>query len=263
MTPLWSKPINIDWCISQKKTRVSLDCPDKQVRDTLEGLHRLPLACDIITDTVFWPAKQTLTINVKIEPMNDLDSTSLPLINISGVTKVGKSLKELLAKLPDKDEKYTIDFDSYNLSLKEVQSYSIYAHSITLVVLTINSIIIGYLLFRKLIKNNQSSNEQSFFKHNFNKLRDSIRSGRAQFRSSRSNMRSRSREVRRSINKFRNSLRRGNNVDNVEINQFPEEKISENNLTPNITVSSKNTVGTNTDTPPPYNQKIYPMISRY
>ena len=40
-----------------QETKVTLDCPDKLVKDTFIGLHNLPLACNIITEDVSWPAK--------------------------------------------------------------------------------------------------------------------------------------------------------------------------------------------------------------
>jgi hypothetical protein len=44
-------------------TKVTLDCPDDRIRDNLIGLHKLPLGCDVETDLVMWPAKQTVTID--------------------------------------------------------------------------------------------------------------------------------------------------------------------------------------------------------
>jgi hypothetical protein len=48
-----------------ERTHVELDCPDGKVRDNLIGLHKLPLQCDVSTDQVYWPAKQTIKINIK------------------------------------------------------------------------------------------------------------------------------------------------------------------------------------------------------
>jgi len=255
-----------------EKTRVSLDCPDKQVRDTLEGLHKVPLACDITTETVFWPAKQTLTIDIKVEDIDELDSTSLPLININKTTKVGKSLKELIDKLPDKNESFTIDFAYYDLTLKEVQSYSVYAHSVTILILILNSILIGYLLWKKLSLNRHRPEGQSFFRSKFNKVRDSLRSGRAHLRDSRNKMRSHSREIRRSLvlhkNKLRDSLRRGSRSEQTEYTDTKSEPDNEKSTHQEQLNTSPGgiTIGTNTEDtwkPPPYAPKIYPMISRY
>ena len=69
-------------------TRVSLDCPKKQVRDTLFGLQKLPLACDIKTDQFFWPTKQTVTISIDLNDSSVLDSTSLPIISINKTDKL-------------------------------------------------------------------------------------------------------------------------------------------------------------------------------
>ena len=131
-------------------TKVSLGCPDKQLRDTLFGLHKLPLACDIETEYVFWPAKQTVTIAIDLNETSVLDSSSLPIISVNKTSKVHKSLRELLAKLPKEDDPFTIDFNYYGLSLEEIQSYSIYAQSCLTIIVVINSLIIGFLLIKKL-----------------------------------------------------------------------------------------------------------------
>ena len=44
-------------------TQIELNFPDRNIRDKLEGLHKLPLQCDLSSDLLYWPAKQTLTIN--------------------------------------------------------------------------------------------------------------------------------------------------------------------------------------------------------
>ena len=87
------------------------------------------MACDIETEYVFWPAKQTVTIAIDLNETSVLDSSSLPIISVNKTSKVHKSLRELLAKLPKEDDPFTIDFNYYGLSLEEIQSYSIYAQS--------------------------------------------------------------------------------------------------------------------------------------
>ena len=86
-------------------TQVSLSCPPKNnVNDILTGLHRVPAACDIRTNDVHWPAKQTLAIDIE-EPNDNsfgLDSISLPLVSLDKKGSVHDSLKELLKKLPKK-----------------------------------------------------------------------------------------------------------------------------------------------------------------
>ena len=138
-----------------EQTRVSLEFPEKQVRDTLFGLHKLPLACDIKTDHVFWPAKQTVTISIDLNDTSVLGSSSLPIISVNKTSKVHKSLKELLAKLPKEDDPFTIDFDYYGLTLEKMQSYSIYAQSITTIIVVLNSFLIGYLLIKNYITKNR------------------------------------------------------------------------------------------------------------
>ena len=259
-----------------ERTRVSLDCPKKQVRDTLFGLHKLPLACDIKTDQVFWPAKQTVTISLEVDDTSILDSTSLPIISINKTDKLSKSLKELLDKLPNKDDSLTIDFDYLGLSLEKVQSYTIYAQSIMTVIIILNSLLIGYLLLHKLRNRKQTNNQQ--LRNKFKKIRDSIRSGKKRFNtreSFRNSIRSRSREFRDSIKsrsrELRNSIRsrKASLTKPVKnINTMPTELIKNSDQLKTIPVVTLNSVTTGTNTadnwqPPPYNTKIYPMINRY
>ena len=152
-------------------TKVSLDCPDKQVRDNLIGFHRLPLACEIQTDYVLWPAKQTVTIELNNTYSFNLDSTYLPIIDVNRTSKVHTSLRELITKLPKENDPFTIDFDYYELTLEKIQTYSIYAQSVLTIIVVINSLIIGFL-FIKWIYTNKGKN----IKHKFEGLRDSMRS---------------------------------------------------------------------------------------
>ena len=259
-----------------ERTRVSLDCPKKQVRDTLVGLHKLPLACDIKTDQVFWPAKQTVTISLEVNDTSILDSTSLPIISINKTDKLSKSLKELLDKLPNKDDSFTIDFKEYGMSVGKVQSYTIYVQSIMTVIIILNSLLIGYLLLHKLRNRKQTNNQQ--LKNKFKKIRDSIRFGKNRFNtreSFRNSIRSRSREFRDSIKsrsrELRNSIR-SRKASLTEpgkiLNTMLTEVINNSDQLKNIPVIPLNSVNTGTNTadnwqPPPYTTKIYPMISRY
>ena len=240
----------------------------------------MPLACDIKTDQVFWPAKQTVTISIELNDTSILDSTSLPIISINKTDKLSKSLKELLDKLPNEDDSFTIDFNDYGLSVEKVQSYTIYAQSIMTVIIVLNSLLIGYLLLHKLRNRKQSNNPRrnTQLKNKFKKIRDSIRFGKKRFNtreSFRNSIRSRSREFRDSIKsrsrELRNSIRsrKASLTKPVKnINTMPTELIKNSDQLKTIPVVTLNSVTTGTNTadnwqPPPYNTKIYPMINRY
>ena len=76
-----------------KLTCVSFNCSDNVVKDTLMGLHKLPLACDIQTDTIFWPAKQSIAVeNLLSNDFFTLDETKLPIASVSRSSNVHKSL---------------------------------------------------------------------------------------------------------------------------------------------------------------------------
>jgi len=179
------------------ETKVILDCPDNRIRDTLVGLHKLPIQCDIETDDVTWPAKQTVSIEDTL--LNDsfsLDSTYLPIITVNRSSEVHKSLRELINQLRTNDS-FTIDFDYYGLTLDQVSTYSVIAQSALTLIVIINSIVLGYLVSKWMSnkKNNQMSPNNFSLQNRFANLRDSIREKSNQLRR------------RESLQKFRDSFR--------------------------------------------------------
>ena len=145
------------------------------------GLHKIPLTCDAATKLTFWPAKHTMTVNLIFNDSSnlDVDSTPLPIISIDDKSKVHNSLKELLAQLPKKSDSLTIDFDSYELSLETVQTYSILAQSLLTLLVILNSVFICFLLFRQRKSLTEGSLRNKFDRTNF---RDSIRSSLNKFK---------------------------------------------------------------------------------
>ena len=162
-----------------EETKVTLDCPDHRMKDTFKGLHKLPLACDLMTDEVLWPAKQTMTIE-HFDPNNSLllDSSHLPVINVDKNSELHSSLRELVNKITTGDS-YTIDFDYHGLQLDQIASYSIYAQSIITIVVVINSLILAFLLvkwiYRKKISHKLTHDSNSSFQNKFRGLKNSVR----------------------------------------------------------------------------------------
>ena len=254
-------------------TKVTLGCPTKQVRDNLIGLHKLPLACDIETEYVFWPAKQTATIALNLNDTSVLDSSALPIISVNKTSKIHKSLRELLAKLPKEDDSFTIDFDYYGLSLEEIQSYSIYAQSCLSIIVLINSLIIGFLIIKKLYNRKRINNlsRSSHARNKFRKVRDSIRSRRNSFdkrdiwRNARNSIRSRSRNLRDSIRSKGSSIKE--NIKNTvpkspKLTNKMEHLDPLSKLTPTTTVAAATNTNINWQ-PPSYAPPIYPALPRY
>lgn len=69
-----------------EKTQVELDCPDGRIRDTLEGLHKIPIQCDVNTDQVYWPSRQTMKIDMHellTNIPNNFDATQLPITHLN------------------------------------------------------------------------------------------------------------------------------------------------------------------------------------
>jgi len=254
-----------------KLTKVLLDCPEKQVRDSMIGLHKLPLACDIQTDTVFWPAKQTVTVNLELNDSFVLDSSYLPIISINKTdTVIHRSLRDLISKLPKENELFTIDFPYHDLTLEEVQSLSIYTHSITTIIIIINSVLIIFLWKRQsnsVLHRNPSVS--SYAKSKFRGIRDSInfRKNRIHrsdsLRSARDSIRSKGRTLRDSIRSrgstIKEHLKQAVPISPKVIRRRERRKSSSKS-------PSRATAETNTDwqlppyAPPP---KAYPILPRY
>ena len=198
-----------------KLTRVSFNCPDNVIKDTLIGLHKLPLACDVQTDTVIWPAKQTIALeSLETNDIFTLDKTNLPIANVNKSSNVHKSLRELINKIKVNDS-YTIDFDYYGLKLDEVVTYSAILQSIVTPVVIINSLILGFLLTKWIIHNRATLlSRASSINNKFQNVRDSVRSRQRRVNDS---FRHKRQTIRRSVNKkldqspylrrFRNSFR--------------------------------------------------------
>ena len=150
-------------------TQVELDCPDGRVRDRLIGLHQIPLQCDVSTDKVYWPAKQTMNIDIKdilTNVPNKFDSTQLPIVNLNDTNQVHDSIKTMISDLPNKEDTFTFDFDEHNLSLEQVQSYTIIAYGALTVIVIINSIILGLMVIfkcRKWIHNRKQHLSNVFY----------------------------------------------------------------------------------------------------
>ena len=192
-------------------TAVDLICPNKNIHSSMNGLHRIPINCDIETKDVLWPSKQSVTIDV---PNNDsssffLDATLMPIINLNQSNEVHDSLRELINKLPKENDPLTIDFDYYGLSTDQVQTYTIYSQSILTIVVTINSILIGFLFIKWLISR---SNKLSSFSRT---VRDSFRdSSRRNIRRLSDNIRNRkNKSTHKRLRKLRSSIRsRGSSI---------------------------------------------------
>jgi hypothetical protein len=111
------------------------------------------------------------------------DSTHLPIINLNDTNQVHSSIKTLIAELPSTDDPFTFDFKEHDLTLEQVQSYTIIAYGVLTAMVIINSIILGVMIIfkcRKLIHNRKQalSHMSSTFsgaRESFSGLRDSIR----------------------------------------------------------------------------------------
>ena len=108
------------------------------MKDSIVELHKLPLACDIITDDVKWSAKQSIKVeSLGCNKIFCLDTTELPIASVNKSSKVHKSWRELIDKIKV-NESLTIDFNAYGLTIDKVATYSAIAKSIITPIVTIN-----------------------------------------------------------------------------------------------------------------------------
>ncbi len=221
-------------------TQVSLECPGKNIRTQLQGMHRFPLSCDVKTELVYWPAKQTLKIEInETEPLQ-IDSTMLPIINLNKTSKLHTSLKNLIEELPKENEPYTVDFDYYGITNGQIQSYQIYANSILIVIVIINSLIIGFLFVKWYRTLSSTGLRRAFQSKKLKRARDSLKQ-------------------RYYINKIRNNLRK--NRTRIK-NQFRDA--SDDPLPPPEYTETGSNAEAKPSTGQPIPKKdIYPILPRY
>ena len=252
-----------------KLTKVSLNCPEKDVRETVIGLHKVSLACDIKTDLVFWPAKQSVTVDIMTnngtDPF-DIDSTYLPIVNLNSTSEIHTSLYELIDKLPKENDPFTIDFDYYNLTLEQIQSYSIYAQSILTIIVVINSLIIGFLFIKWIYKKKPYI---ANFTRNFRN--SSIRDKLNKFTHVKDSVKSRQHRLKSSFRSRKNSLRSQRSQlrqvrDSIRSRSSSLKKKLRNKIPRSVTPPTNVEVGTNTELnwpSPPHSPHVYPPIPRY
>ena len=202
---------------TREERQVDLNCPDGKIKTTLVGIHQLSNECDIETDLVRWPAKLKKEIKIEnlLKPIRKTyDITKLRILTLNGTEDVHKTIKDLIDRLPSLEDSLTIDFSNYDWTLEQVQSYSIYAHGITTIIIIINStlIIIIYILKGRDICRKSERISTS-------KLRESVRSKmRNKFpHSIRDSVRDKFRNTRDSLRRLK-QVRPGKSTKNVATN---------------------------------------------
>jgi hypothetical protein len=240
------------------------------MRDNLIGLHKLPLACDIETEHVLWPAKQTLTVET-LDSNNSfvLDTTYLPVVNINTTSKVHDSLRDLIRKIST-DDPFTIDFDSHGLTLEQISTYSIYAQTVVTIIVVINSLVIGFLCLKWIFKRrriNKLSHDLSL-RNKFRGFRDSVRSKKNQirtrgsFRNLRDSFRAKRHHIKKAVTNEARNLKHGIQKAPELIKQFGS---SLSLHTPSVAEAGTNT-NINWDTPSMNDVNhvpVYPALPRY
>jgi len=207
---------------------ITLDCPSGKIRQKIVGLHIVPNKCSIKTDGVNWPAKADKFIELKelLDEANKggiFDITSLPIYEINSTNPMHDTIIEQIDKLPT-NHSLTFTFRDFDLTTEEVQVYSTFAYMVLLILVIINSVIIGILYFRHLRGKNGNDNDDSsedspnhrfgrklFARDSLNDLRTSFRGIKdriSNIRSNLSEMSSRRSSVRSSIKSAQGRVRK-------------------------------------------------------
>ena len=143
----------------------------------------------------------------------EIDSSLLPIINITEHSKVHETLRELISEIPSEDP-FTIDFKNIGLTANDVASYSVFAQALITVFVVVNSLLIGFLCLRSR-RHKEISGARLTRK--FKGLRDSLR-GSGSLRRFRKNINNKKHQIRESIRLKAQGLKRfGSNRNNPHI----------------------------------------------
>ena len=195
------------------KTTIQLTCPDGKIKADLVGLHTVSHECDIKTETVNWPARQTKQFDIKeilTNSNNTYDIIKLPIIKITNQSNLHKSIKELIDNLPTNHSKL-LDL-GLELSLEEITSYSVIGYGILVTIIIIHSILIICIYifkFKSTMTNvGNVENPRSSFRNSIRaKLPFSRESFRKLPRSAKNSIRNSFRVGRAKISNAKDSLR--------------------------------------------------------
>ena len=227
------------------ETDVDINCPGRHTTTKLTGLHNISLACDVTTNQVHWPSKQTATIDVLTNDTNSFYSTELHVATINKSSDVHTSLRELINKLPKPNSTFTIDFDYYELTRDQLHTYTIFSQSFLTVIVIINSMILGFLCFKW--KQSDKSNI-ILATDRLGRATDSLTTGRDRFSRLRNSLRSRASSVKGKFKKhFEEAatppieLRTSGKINNNDLNTYETSNLKQSDHIP----------------------KTYPAIPRY
>ena len=136
-------------------TYIYLQCPGTRIKESVEGLNLIPYECDLTSKEVSWPAKLNQIIDIDELLVNSgkggaFDIKSLPPFILNETRTLHESIKKQIENLPSEDENFTFDFDSFDVSLEEVTSYSIVASGSIIVIIIIHSVLIAFIYIPKI-----------------------------------------------------------------------------------------------------------------
>ena len=135
-------------------TQIYLQCPGTRIKESVVGLNLIPYECDLTSKEVSWPARLSQDIDVdklliKSEKGGAFDIDSLPPFILNESQPLHESIKTQIENLPSEDDKFTLDFDSFDVSLEEITSYSIVTSGGMIIIIVIHSILLAFIYLPK------------------------------------------------------------------------------------------------------------------
>ena len=158
-----------------KATKVTLDCPGKNIQTTLVGLHNMSLGCSITTKNEHFPAKLTATMVLVSNETHSFDPIELPIPKVNESNAMHDSLREILKKLPGKNDSYTIDFDYYQLSNNQLHTYTLLSGTFISLIVILNSVGLIFLLCKWKIRDTDTTVFNHIPSSLGHRIRDSLR----------------------------------------------------------------------------------------
>ena len=136
-------------------TQIYLQCPGTRIKESVVGLNLIPYECDLTSKEVSWPAKLSQDIDIdklliKSEKGGTIDIDSLLPFILNESQPLHESIKTQIENLPSEDDKFTFDFDSFDVSLEEITSYSIVTSGGIIIIIVIHSILLAFIYLPKL-----------------------------------------------------------------------------------------------------------------
>ena len=158
-----------------EETQIEIACPDSKIRDTLKGLHSIPSECDLTSNLLHWPARQSTNIDIRqmlteSKKGTTFDISTLPAFILNETYNLHDTIKTAIREL-ETEEPFTLNFDNEKFSLETVQTYAIFTQGAIGILVVINTILIAIVYANKIkqgLKERRGHKKQDYEEKNYN-----------------------------------------------------------------------------------------------